>query len=849
MKNPLIKILLFLILIGSFSSCNVVKRVGENEYLLTDTNVLVNGKKSNKEQINNLLYQRPNVKTLGIPLRLHIYNLARPKRDSLFEAWLDEKPRRRERMNNFYSKKQVDRLKESALGFNNWLKKTGERPTIIDSLRTRKSIKNLEDYHFVNGWFDRKVSHQIEPHGKKRAKITYSVETGKPYFIDSIRTKIASPVIDSLYQKLKKYSLLISQNQFKLRDFEMERDRLNKAFRNRGVYYFSEDYISFENDTIGKKEKIDVDLIIQNRIIRNDDSIARLPFKIYKIRDVNIITDDAFENRGKPFKDSISFKNYNLYSYDNFRYKPKALTDAVFIGKGRIFRDIDRTYTYRYLNELQTFKYPNIEYIENEEDTTLTANIYLSPRKKFGLGFDFDISQSNIQTVGLSFSTSLLTRNVFRGAETLEISALGSIGASKDGSNNDQQFFDINEIGANVKLTIPRFFFPVNTERIIPKFMSPSSRVSLGFTSQTNIGLDKQTVNGILNYRWYPSQNVTNGLDLFSAQYVRNLNPGNYFSVYQNSFSRLETIALDVYDTPAEFIDLVNGQEQLNQNLADEFIELVLADAAFQSSNPDDYQNVNNISQRKDRLTENNLILATNFSYSKDRRENVFDEDFSIFRFKVEFAGNLLSSISKLLGEQQNENGKYEFFNVAFSQYAKTEFDYIKHWDLGRKNILAMRSFFGIAIPYGNSTSIPFAKSFFAGGTNDNRAWTAYNLGPGSSDSNDEFNEANMKLALSMEYRFNLFAKLNGALFVDAGNIWNVFDDVDDDNATFDSFSSLKDIAVGAGFGIRYDFGFFVLRGDIGFKAYDPSYQDENRWFNEFNFSKAVYNIGINYPF
>ncbi|MBT8253602.1 MAG: outer membrane protein assembly factor, partial [Bacteroidia bacterium] len=546
MKNPLIKILLFLILIGSFSSCNVVKRVGENEYLLTDTNVLVNGKKSNKEQINNLLYQRPNVKTLGIPLRLHIYNLARPKRDSLFEAWLDEKPRRRERMNNFYSKKQVDRLKESALGFNNWLKKTGERPTIIDSLRTRKSIKNLEDYHFVNGWFDRKVSHQIEPHGKKRAKITYSVETGKPYFIDSIRTKIASPVIDSLYQKLKKYSLLISQNQFKLRDFEMERDRLNKAFRNRGVYYFSEDYISFENDTIGKKEKIDVDLIIQNRIIRNDDSIARLPFKIYKIRDVNIITDDAFENRGKPFKDSISFKNYNLYSYDNFRYKPKALTDAVFIGKGRIFRDIDRTYTYRYLNELQTFKYPNIEYIENEEDTTLTANIYLSPRKKFGLGFDFDISQSNIQTVGLSFSTSLLTRNVFRGAETLEISALGSIGASKDGSNNDQQFFDINEIGANVKLTIPRFFFPVNTERIIPKFMSPSSRVSLGFTSQTNIGLDKQTVNGILNYRWYPSQNVTNGLDLFSAQYVRNLNPGNYFSVYQNSFSRLETIALDV---------------------------------------------------------------------------------------------------------------------------------------------------------------------------------------------------------------------------------------------------------------------------------------------------------------
>ena len=132
---------------------------------------------------------------------------------------------------------------------------------------------------------------------------------------------------------------------------------------------------------------------------------------------------------------------------------------------------------------------------------------------------------------------------------------------------------------------------------------------------------------------------------------------------------------------------------------------------------------------------------------------------------------------------------------------------------------------------------------------NDNRAWTAYNLGPGSSDSNDEFNEANMKLAFSIEHRYNLFGNVNGAFFIDAGNIWNALDDVEDDNATFDDLSSLKDIAVGAGFGLRYDFSFFVLRGDIGFKTYDPSYRDQNRWFNDFNFANAVYNIGINYPF
>ncbi|NNK87870.1 MAG: BamA/TamA family outer membrane protein [Flavobacteriaceae bacterium] len=849
MKYPHVKILLFLVLLSLITSCNVVKRVGETEYLLTSTSVEVNGKNTNKEEINNLLYQRPNSKALGIPLRLHIYNLARPKRDSLFEAWLDKNPRKRERMNRVYSKKQVSRFKESALGFNKWLRSTGEAPTIIDSIRTAKSVKNLEDYYFVNGWFDRKVNYSLEPTGEKRAKIDFKVQTGEPYFLDSLWANISSPVIDSLYYRKISGSHLKSGNQFNLLDFEKERDRLNTQFRNSGVYYFSQDYVSFENDTVGKNKKVDVELRIQDRIIRNEDSIARVPFKIYTIRDVNIITDDAFENRGKSFQDTIVYENYNFYSYEGIRYKPKALTDAVFIEKDEIFRDIDRTYTFRYLNELQTFKYPNIEYVENEEDTTLTANIYLTPRKKFGLGFDFNISQSNIQTVGLSFSTSLLTRNIFKGAETLEVSAIGSIGASKDGAGDEDQFFDINELGANIKLTIPRFFFPLNTERIIPKFMSPSSRVSLGFTSQTNIGLDKQTVNGIVNYKWYPSETVTNGMDLFSAQYVRNLNPDNYFSVYQNSFTRLENIALTTYTTPAEFLIEVDGDQQLNQALADDFIDLVLSDSNFQQSDPEDYQNVNNINERKERLTENNLILATNFSYSKDKRENVFDEDFSIFRFKVEFAGNLLSTISRLLGQEENSNGKYELFNVAFSQYAKTEFDYIKHWYLGRKNIFAVRSFFGIAIPYGNSTSIPFAKSFFAGGTNDNRAWTAYNLGPGSSDSNDEFNEANMKIALSAEYRFNLFGKVNGALFVDAGNIWNVFDDVEDDNATFDNFGSLKDIAIGSGFGLRYDFGFFVLRGDIGFKAYDPSFQDDNRWFNEFNFSKAVYNIGINYPF
>src|SRR5690606_14630688 len=233
----------------------------------------------------------------------------------------------------------------------------------------------------------------------------------------------------------------------------------------------------------------------------------------------------------------------------------------------------------------------------------------------------------------------------------------------------------------------------------------------------------------------------------------------------------------------------------------------------------------------QDRLTENNLIVASNFNYVKDRRENLFDENFSIFRVKVESAGNLLSTASQLLGLDKNENDQYELFNVAYSQYIKTELDYIKHWDLGKRNVLAFRSFFGIAIPYGNSTNIPFSKSFFAGGANDNRAWTPYSLGPGTSRSINEFNEANLKLAFSLENRFNLFGDMYGAFFVDVGNIWNALDDVEDEASTFDNLGSLKELAVGSGFGLRYDFSFVVFRFDIGFKTYEPYFETGNRWF------------------
>ena len=834
-----------------FFGCNAVKRVNKNEFLLKKNTFIVDGKIIKSEEISRLSFHNKNSHILGIPVRLHIYNLARPNKDSIFDAWINKNSKRKQRYIDAFSKKQFQKIKKTSIGFNNWLLKTGEAPEILDSLKIKKTKLNLERYYFSRGWFDRTIDYKVNIHGKQRASLEYEIFKGDPFKISEIKTDIKTKILDSIYHVSNNNSFIKKNTQFDITNFENERNRLNNIFRNSGIYNFSQDYITFENDTIGKDHKIDVKINIPNKLIRAGDTVLQEPFKVYKIKEVNIYTDASFKNRSKlKAVKVLTFKDFNFYNYVKLKYRPNSITNALQIAKGKLYSDLDKTRTYRYLNALNTFKYPNIEYIENAIDSTLITNIYLTPKKKYGLGFDFNVSQSNIQKIGLSFSSGILIRNIFKGAETLQISALGAVGASKDGSKTEDRFFDINELGTDIKLNIPRLFFPLNTEKIIPKYMLPTTQLGMGFTGQKNIGLDKQTFNGRLSYSWSPKKNRTTNFDLLNLQYVRNLNPGNYFNVYQNSFNRLEAIALNTYPTPSDYLTQNSlGEEILDIDNADDFISLVSTDSNFQLSNPDDFQSVRNIRERKNRLTQDNFILASNLNLIKDNRESAFDNDFSIFRFKLELAGNLLNSVSDLVGFDKNENGEFEINNVAFSQYAKSEIDYIKLWNLGRNNVIALRTFIGIAIPIGNSNTIPFSKSFFAGGSNDNRAWTAYNLGPGRSDNNNEFNEANFKLAFSLEHRYKLFSKLDGAFFIDAGNIWNVLDDVEDPKAIFNSIKSLNDIAVGSGIGLRYDFDFFILRFDTGFKTYNPTYPKNQRWLKDFNFSNAVYNIGINYPF
>jgi outer membrane protein assembly factor BamA len=845
------KISLFILIGIIISACNAEKRVPYGKQLLTSNQIIVNGKKTNDEDIHNQLYQKPNGTLLGYRLRLNLYNLANLNPDSTYLAKFKNNPEKYERKAKWLSAKQVDRLGKSFWyhGVHDFLKKTGEAPTIIDTSKTQKSISRLKYYYFNNGFFDVQVNAKHDTISTKRGKIKYEITTNSPYILDSIRTTISSHPLDSLYDDSKENALIKAGNQYKTLDFSEEKNRISSYFRNHGAYYFQPTAIVFDIDTIGQKHKANVNINIGNYNYQDKDSTKTAPFKLYKISSVDIYTDYAPNSSTQNITDSISYENFNLYSREKLKYKPNAITDAIFITKGAPFADYKTVLTSRYLTNLKIFNPPTIQYEIDKNDSltnSLIAKIYLTPRKKYSFQASADFTHSNIQDIGIAFSPSISIRNIFNGAETLEISARANIGSSKDLANPNDQFFNVSEYGLNLKLNFPRIFLPFSTEKIIPKSMIPSTQISIGYNTQTNIGLDKENLTGAFSYNWNPKLNNTAKFDLFNAQFVRNLNPQNYFNVYSSSYNALNTLA-KTYNTNPDNVDTNNNL------IIDSGTTSFISDALSQqtSLNPLDkeYKQILSIAERRTRLSENNFILATNYTFTKTTKKDLKDNDFYQFKAKIESAGSILSLISKATGLQKNSAGNYDIFKLEYSEYAKAEFDYIKHWDLSRQNILAFRSFFGIAIPFGNSDYVPFSRSYFAGGSNDNRAWQPYSLGPGKTESILDFNEANMKIALSAEFRFKILGDLKGALFADAGNIWNAFDNVTDKKATFNNFSSLEDLALGSGFGLRYDFSFFVVRFDFGFKTYNPAVETGKKWFRDYNFGHSVLNFGINYPF
>ncbi|MDY7395669.1 BamA/TamA family outer membrane protein [Aureibaculum sp. 2210JD6-5] len=847
MLNYIAKIIVFTIVTVVIISCSATKRVPDDKYLLSKNTIIVDEKKINNPEVISYLRQTPNTKILGIPISLHIYNFAKPNYEIKFQEWLDKKPNREEKLENIFSKKQVKALEKAYNGVNAWFLKNGNAPVISDSTKIKKSVVSLTKYYQSKGYFDAEVSFKQIKKENKKITVDYLVTKNNPYFIDSLTTEISSPVLDSLYQLHKDKSLVVVGDQIDYTKFENEEDRLINIFRNSGVYYFGKNNMEYWIDTLGLSPyRTSVFLEINDRVVENNDSVYTEPFKIRKVKKVNIFTDFSFIDKNKPIQDSAFYKGYNFYATEKLVYNPKYLANSIIIQPDSIYRDTEQQLTRKYLRELQNFKPSlDIKYEENH-DGSLTANILLTPQKKYSFGFDNEYITSNIKPFGILGKLSWLNRNVFRGAEVLELSFQGSfLNVAREISDNSK-FFNAWEIGSSATLKIPRILFPIPTNSIIPKRMTPKTNIGLSIALQRNIGLDRQNITGGINYTWQSSSTTDHKFDLLNMQYIKNLRTDKYFTIFRSEARKLEEIA-EVIVPYGEYP--IGGTPLLNKDgelIPSNYLDYLLkADNGFSISNPDEYARAEDIKERRKILTEDVLVPVMSYTFNYSNREGFTDNSFSGFTARLISSGNLTSLFVKKPTDGTNK----QLFGLDIAQYLKTEVEYKKYWAIDANTSLVHRTFIGAAFPMGNS-NIPFSRSYRAGGSNDIRAWNTFKLGPGSAQNGLEFNVGSFKLTSNLEYRFQLVNNIYSALFIDAGNIWDITNSsVTDDKGKFNGLSSLKDIAVGSGFGIRYDFSFLVLRLDVGFKTYEPYLESSNKWFKNYNFNRAVFNIGINYPF
>ncbi|PIE48487.1 MAG: hypothetical protein CSA40_00190 [Flavobacteriales bacterium] len=684
----------------------------------------------------------------------------------------------------------------------------------------------IEDY----GYFNTQVGYEVEPVSAKKGKILYRVKTGEPYFLDSIKVHIASPVLDSIYRLNADNSYIKSGQQYNRKNFEKEAERLTDIFRNTGVYHFKKYAINFrEIDSTQADHKTDVLLDISNLLFEKEDSILDKPYKISYINRVNIYTDSHLTYKTDGYKDSINYDGFHIYAPKRIPYKPKHFIQNIFIKPGDPYSDKSLDLTRIHLSRINNFKSVRFNYEETEENL-LTANIYLTPKSKHSFKLENEASHSNIKPFSFSGIFSYKNINTFKGNELFKLSLQGSLVNS---SAYNGPFFNAWEMGVDASLKFPRLVLPFKFKQSFFQNVSPETLLSLGTSFQKNIGLDKQRFTGIVSYNWSPDRINGHTLEVINAQFIKNLNVDSFFKTYSSEFNKLVNI---------------NNQYFPDYNMGDplDFINMVLGDSDFQSNYPEDYATVQNVRKRYYIITEDVFVPAMTYAYTHNTQDGYKDLDYSFFKARLSSSGLLTSALSN----RTSITGDKQLFGINIAQYVKLDLEFIKHWELPYENVIAFRSGLGVGVPYGNSTLIPFSRSYFAGGPNDIRAWKIYDLGPGSENTGLEFNVGNLKFITNLEYRFNLYQGFKGAVFVDAGNIWDISSSsLVTEEARFKGLSSLKDIAVGSGFGLRYDFSFLVLRVDLGFKTYEPYRPFGEQWFNFDALKRPVLNIGINYPF
>lgn len=464
---------------------------------------------------------------------------------------------------------------------------------------------------------------------------------------------------------------------------------------------------------------------------------------------------------------SINFQSGDR-EHPKIHLRNRVLRESTYLEEGDYYSGSALQNTYNHFGRLQAVKYTNISFTERPDTALLDCDIQLSTNKPSTISFQPE-GTNTAGDLGAAASLTYQNRNLFRGSEALSIELRGAYEAIRGLEGYSNQ--DFLEYSLETRLSFPRFIMPFVSYKL-RRSINATSELSLLYDVQNRPEFHRRVVSAAWRYKWNPqNQRHHYQWDLLDMNYV--------FMPWISSTFR--TTYLE---------NKTNSNAILSYNYADLFI----------------------------------MKTGFGFSYNNGRLA---------LKTNVETAGNLLSLGARLMNTEKNGRGQYRLFNIAFAQYVKGDIDITRSIRIDEANTLVFHAGFGIAYPYGNSSVLPFEKRYFSGGANSVRGWSVRSLGPGKYKERDGrinfiSQTGDMKLDLNVEYRTHLFWKLGGALFIDAGNIWTLRDYPEQAGGQFRFKDFYKQMAVCYGLGFRFNFDYFILRFDLGMKAVNPAYEEDD---------------------
>lgn len=683
---------------------------------------------------------------------------------------------------------------------NHYFKKIGEAPILLNQRLTKKSTSQIELYYKNKGFFD--VTSSAEIHKKKhKAKVVYKVNSGEVYQISrvTVNENNANP-LNLIVLKFLEDTDLKKGKPYQFDVLEKERANIASKLQNQGYYQFNKEFIHFIADTNQQTKEVHLDLVIKSIEKNENNTTTYKKHTLGIIRDVFVFHDtNASESKNDT---SIVNGIHFIHNSENPPFNLNRLAEKILIKPGIPYNKSIIDQSHSALSELKNFKKITFDFsptgTQSEEDL-LRAIIHLIPGKKIAYTVELEASTNPELKEGIAGAASLSHFNFFRGAEHLELIYKGSKNINLNDANS---ILDIRENRLVLNLSIPSIISPFKQKT--RDYSKARTVFSTSISEQQRPEFTRNSISGNLTYQWNTKRNREHKLTLFNLSYVN----------FQGESANLNNIS-----------------------------EYLIAK---------DYSS--------------HLIPTSSYTLSiNDQKINKL-KNYSFLRFHIESSGNLLRGMAKPLNLssvkdsegnpalQDNGNRTYTVSlgnnENIFTQYIKTSLDFRHYWKLDEKNSFAARAMAGVIYAYGNTNQAPFQKKFIAGGANDLRGWQAFKKPTGNLSSNsDTLYTGGVKLLASIEYRFNIINKLKGALFIDAGNIWELNSNNEKyESANFEWNQFLNEISMNTGFGLRYDFKYFVLRTDLGFPFRNPNERKSEPW-NKISLRNSQLNIGLGYPF